>query len=161
MRKISSWTVRAGLAVLATCGFVTCNHDVPGPAVPAPREAPPLGPQPQQVPQTGADPAPAMTPEPGARGDISPCPGQLACPDGGLPTDPGEKPPANPPTNPGPSADIMPPSAPLAARAPADDLGATRMSVTSRPRDAGVDAIVPLPPLPDGGVLRDAGQPMR
>ena len=95
MRKLTSWTLRAAFAALATCGFATCQHQVPGPTIAPPRETPPAGPR--------FDPMPPV-------GMIEP-------------------------------ASVSPKKPPL---------------------DAGVDGGgAPLPPLPDGGPVRDAGQPMQ
>lgn len=110
MRKLAPWIVRSALAALATCGFVTCRHEVPGPAIKPHREAPPVSPRPKPVP-LGLERA------------------------------------AMPPTVVEVSDDEMPYA--VAPKKP--------------PRDAGADAIAPLPPVPDGGVptLRDAGLPLK
>lgn len=183
MRRSSIWAMRVGLAALATCGLATCQHRAPGPSIQpvAPREVPPLGPQPGPtapivaVPESHAgDPATAPragTPVPVQRQTpTSACPGQPGCPDAGAgdggvpPVQPAPVPPpaGQAPSGPGESAELGPGAAPLEA-SPAQDENSVRMSIAPPrpPTDAGVDAIVPLPPIPDAGVLHDAAQPMR
>jgi hypothetical protein len=71
MRNLTSWALRGAFAVVATCGFVRCQHEVPGPTITPPHEAPPVAPRPGPMPPVG---------------QASPC---IACPDGGMPIGPG------------------------------------------------------------------------
>ena len=50
MRNLKAWIARGVFAALATCGFVTCRHEVPGPAIRPHREVPPVAPRPRPVP---------------------------------------------------------------------------------------------------------------
>lgn len=176
--------MRLGLAALAACGLATCQHKAPGPAIQpiAPREVPPLGPRPGPTPPIVAVPEshagdPATAPRAGTPVPIQPrtptsaCPGEPGCPDAGLgdagtpPMQPAPvPPPASPPSAAGPSAsaELGPGAEPLDV-SPAEDEDTVRMSIAPprTPPDAGVDAIVPLPPIPDAGILHDAAQPMR
>ena len=101
MRKLAPWIVRSALGVLATCGFVTCKHEVPGPAINPHREAGPVSPRPKPVPlgvERAAMPpseldvtgdelpyavAPKKPPRDAGGDGIAPLP---PLPDGGLPT---------------------------------------------------------------------------
>lgn len=145
MRNLRSWALRGAFAVFATCGFVTCQHEAPGPSI-APREAPPAAPRPRPMPPVGV---------------ASPCPGLAQCPDGGMPIDPGavQERGTTPPVNPGPGADLAP-----ARRAQLQTADVVPESVSPKkpPLDAGTDGPINLPPLPDGGPIKtDAAQPMK
>ena len=88
MRKFATWTLRIGFAVLATCGFATCQHDVPGPRITPHREARPVAPRPKPTPAVGildmAEPAAVSPRKPpldaGVDGGGAPLP---PIPDGG------------------------------------------------------------------------------
>ena len=72
MRTLSSWATRLALSAGATAGIVAaCYNDVPGPSGPMPlpptREVPPQGPRPGPITPTPITPAPTpITPTPSA-----------------------------------------------------------------------------------------------